>query len=191
MLQAVAGLDLSSCTAAVLLDRLDNSAAAAAHQSKSDNSKTEAERALEGPCQTAQLLMMRGVRAVAVSALPGTPHTHVHLAANVLRGLTGTPIQPLQLPNGSTASSTNGSTNGAAVAAGGARFCGDTSDFVLPASMGPLTLGEAVVVAQRQGLAGFELQVLREAGVVVYGLAGVVVAEGGSSAGKGKTQRKG
>jgi hypothetical protein len=184
--QALTGLDLNTCTAALLLDRLDNPAAAA-HRIKADNCKTDAEKALEGPCQTALLLMLRGVRAVAVAALPGTPHTHLHLAANVFRGLTGAPVQSLQLPR-NAASSSNGSAATAAVA-GVAETA--TGDFVLPGGSGPWSLAEAVLVAQRQGLAGFELQALREAGVVVYGLAGVVGGEGAGGGGKPKAQRRG
>lgn len=178
-IQAVAGLDLRGCTAALLLDHLDNPAAAA-HQVKADNRKTEAERAVQGPAQAALLLMLRGVRSVAVAALPGTPHTHVHLAANILRALTGTQaVQPLQVPPGS---------NTAAAAAGTGR------DPVLPGSgSGTMSVGEAVVAAQRQGLLGFELQAVREAAVVVYGLAGVVGAtDGGGGAGGSRAKaRKG
>jgi hypothetical protein len=179
--QAVAGLDLRSCTAALLLDHMEN-AAAAAHQVQADNRKTEAERALQGPSQTAQLLMLRGVRSVAVAALPGTPHTHVHLAANILRALTGTQaVQPLQVPP----SSSNTAAAAAATAGGAGR------DPVLPGSVsGPMSLGEAVVAAQRPGLAGFELQAVREAALVVYGLAGVTAsADGGSGGSKGKARK--
>lgn len=172
-LQSVAGLDLTSCTAALLFDRLDGPTAAA-HQTKVDNLKTAAQRALEGPSQAALLLLLRGVRSVAVAALPGTPHTHLHLASSVLRCLSGAPVQTLQAPS----STLSGASAGTAVVAG--------KDTALSAT----TLGEAVCMAQRQGLAGFELQALRDAGLVLYGLENVVLGEGGGTS-KAKATRKG
>jgi hypothetical protein len=172
---------MRSCTTALLFDRLDN-AAAAAHQTKADNRKTATERALEGPSQTALLLMLRGVRAVALAALPGTPHTHVHLAANVLRGLSGTPMQALQLP------SSGGSLGATAAGAGGAGAADQAA-----AATGPLSLGEAVAAAQRHVLNAYELQAVREAGMVVYGLACVAADAGGSGGSRAakQAQRKG
>jgi hypothetical protein len=179
VLQAVAELDLGTCTAALVLDRLDN-AAAAAHQTKVDNRKTAAERALEGPSQTAVLLMLRGVRSVALAALPGTPHTHLHLAANVLRGLSGAAMQPLQTRGDSSASSGSGAAPAPAA-----------DEALLPAvPNGPLAVGEAVLAARRRGLSGFELQALQEAGMVVYGLAAVAAVDEASGGSKGKAQRK-
>lgn len=58
MRQVVSGLDLSSCSAALLLDRLDSATAAAA-QARSDSRKSAAQRVLEGPTHTAALLMLR------------------------------------------------------------------------------------------------------------------------------------
>lgn len=172
-MQAVAGLDLSSCTAALLFDRLDN-AAAANHQTRADNRKTAAQQALEGPCQTATLLMLRGVRAVAAAALPGTPHTHVNLAANVLRGMAGAALQPAvaaQLPPQQQQG-------------GGASEVLCVPSAQLPAA--GWTLGEAVLAAQRHGLAAFELQAMRDAGLVLYGVAGVSASgDGGGKSGKG------
>jgi hypothetical protein len=55
---------------------------------------------------------------------------------------------------------------------------------------GPLSLGEAVVAARRRGLLGFELQALREAGMVVYGLEAVAPMDVASGGSKGKAQRK-
>lgn len=56
--QVVADLDLSSCTAAMLFDRLDSTAAAAG-QVKADNRKSASQLGLEGPAHTAALLMLR------------------------------------------------------------------------------------------------------------------------------------
>jgi hypothetical protein len=158
-----AELDLSSVTAALLLDRLD-CPAAAARQLHADNRKYADERQLEGPTHTAMLLMLRGVRSVALAAVAGTPHTHLQLAGAVLRSMMG------------MASAGGGSGASAAAAAGG----------------GCSTLGEAVWAARREVLGAFELSALRDCGLVVYGLAGVVAGDGeggkGGAKGGGKKQ---
>lgn len=137
-------MDLSGCTAALLFDRLDSDQAAT-HQLHLDNRKYADERELEGPTHTAMLLMLRGVRSVALTTVAGTPHTHLQLASAVLQAMTG-----------------------------GARS----------------TMGEAVWDAQRDVLAGFELAALRDCGLVVYGLAGVVSGEADSGRGGGKASTR-
>jgi hypothetical protein len=67
--QAVSQCDLRGVTAALLLDRLNDSAAAAAH-ARADSRKRPPELALEGPTHTAALLMLR---CVLVSRKPAAP----------------------------------------------------------------------------------------------------------------------
>jgi hypothetical protein len=151
----VAGLDLSSCTAALLLDRLD-CPAAAARQLHLDNRKYADQRQLESPTHAAMLLLLRGVRSVALTTVAGTPHTHLQLASSVLRSMLGM--------------------GGASTAA---------------AAGGRSTLGEAVWAARKEVLSGFELCALRDCGLVVYGLAGVVAGDGeGGKAGAKASGRK-
>jgi hypothetical protein len=100
------------------------------------------------------LLLLRGVRSVAVTTVAGTPHSHLQLADAVLRGMTGA--------------------GGSAAAAAGGRS----------------TLGEAVWAARREVLGAFELAALRDCGLVVYGLAGVVAGDGEGSKAKGAGSKK-
>jgi hypothetical protein len=145
---------MSSCVTTLLLDRLD-SPAAAARQLHLDNRKYPDERQLESPTHTAMLLLLRGVRSVALATVAGTPHTHLQLAGAVLRGMTGA----------------GGS---AAAAAAGGRS----------------TLGEAVWAARKEVLGAFELAAVRDCGLVVYGLAGVVAGDGEGSKAKGAGSKK-
>ena len=132
-MQVVSDLDLTTCTAALLFDRLD-SETAAARQLKLDNRKYADEKQLEDPTHTAMLLMLRGVRSVALAGVAGPGHTHLQLASAVLRGMGG--------------------------------------------GAGGKSMSEAVWSASREVLGAFELLAVRDAGMVVYGLAGVVAGEG-------------
>lgn len=85
-LQVVSDVDLTSCTTALLFDRL-NSEAAAARQTKLDNRKYSDDRQLEDPTHTSMLLMLRGVRSVVLAGATGTGYTHLQLASAVLRGM--------------------------------------------------------------------------------------------------------
>jgi hypothetical protein len=154
--QVMAGLDMSGCVSALLLDRLDSPAAA--HQLHLDNRKYPDQRQLESPTHTAMLLLLRGVRSVALTTMAGTPHTHLQLAGAVLRSMTGA------APPGGSA---------AAAAAGGRS-----------------TLGEAVWAARKEVLGAFELAALRDCGLVVYGLAGVVAGDGEGGKAKGASTKK-
>jgi hypothetical protein len=147
---------LSGCVAALLLDRLD-SPAAAARQLHLDNRKYPDKRELEGATHTAMLLLLRGVRSVALTTVAGTPHTHLQLAGAVLRGMTGA-----------------AAAGSSAAAAAGRRA----------------TLGEAVWAARREVLGVFELAALRDCGLVVYGLAGVVAGDREGSKAKSAGSKK-
>jgi hypothetical protein len=84
--QVVAGADLSGCGAAVVLDRADNEAAAA-RQTRLDNRKPAALRALESPTAAAALLLMRGARGAALGTTATTAWANAQLAGGLLRGL--------------------------------------------------------------------------------------------------------
>lgn len=143
--QVLASLDLTGCSTALLIDRADNESAGA-RQLRLDNRKPAAQRALEGPTRTAMLMMLRGVRSVAITNISSTTWANGQLLTAVLRGLTN-----------------EGKTLGAAVG------------------------------AALQGLGSYELQVVREAGMVVWGLPHAVAAEaaeGGKRGVKGAGLKK-
>ncbi len=72
-------LDLRRCSGALLLDGVNN-AAAAGRQARLDAKKYPDERALEEPMPTAALLMMRGVRCVATNTTATTSWANMELA---------------------------------------------------------------------------------------------------------------
>jgi hypothetical protein len=80
-------LDLGSCGTALLFDRSDN-AAAAQRQLSLDNRKVPAGRQAEGVTHTAMLLMLRGVKTVALVPSVTTAHYNLELVQGLLQGLT-------------------------------------------------------------------------------------------------------
>jgi hypothetical protein len=86
--QVVAAADLGGCSAALLFDRATTTAAAA-RQLRLDNRKPAAARALEGPTQTAALLLLRGVRCVVATTTATTTWANAQLLGGVLKGISG------------------------------------------------------------------------------------------------------
>ena len=122
--QVVCGVNLTGCTAALVLDRAVGPSAAA-RQLRLDNRKAPARLALEGPSHAAALLLLRGARCAVVAAAPTTAWAHSLVAGALLKGMAA-----------------EGRSAGAA-------------------AMGALAA---------LGAAGYELQAVREAGLVVWGL---------------------
>jgi hypothetical protein len=72
--RVMCSLDLCGCDCALLLDRVNNGTA---HQRQVylDNRKSGAERLLEGPHRTAELLLARGVKVVVGTGSIGSDHS--------------------------------------------------------------------------------------------------------------------